>query len=145
MAATDGTEPITEDEFLYRRIPVSQPWYDATSGRVDADAFRPTAADQTGLSPGRAKYLSPEAEAAKGRASKEYRVAVLRAVDLIRAGIILAPRPLTGDPGHLEIPTLTYDNRKSEVARGICLLLANAVDRVEGPFPGKQIPPEPHG
>jgi hypothetical protein len=145
MAATDGTEPITEDEFLYRRIPVSQPWYDATSGRVDADAFRPTAADQTGLSLGRAKYLSPEAEAAKGRASKEYRVAVLRAVDLIRAGIIFAPRPLTGDPGHLEIPTLTYDNRKSDTARGMCLLLAKAVDHVDGPFPGKTLSSVAHG
>jgi hypothetical protein len=145
MPATDGTEPIADDEFLYRRIPVSQPWYDATTGMVDADAFRPTALDQTGLSLGRAKYLSPEGEAAKGRDGKEFRVAVLRAADLIRAGINLAPRPLVGDPGHLEIPTLTYGNRKSESSRGVCLVLAKAVHHVEGPFPGKSVPQAPGG
>jgi hypothetical protein len=145
MDAIEGTEPIADDEFLYRRIPASQPWYDLTTEKVDADAFRPTAADVTGLSLGRAKYLSPEGEAAKGRAGKEYRVAILRAADVMRAGIVLAPRPLTGDPGHLEIPTLTYDNRKSESARGTCLVLASAVDHVEGPFPGRTLPPAPHG
>ncbi len=54
---SDGTEPIDDMEILYRRIPVSQGYYDP---KVDSKpsplAFKPTKSDTTGLSLYRAKY-----------------------------------------------------------------------------------------
>lgn len=42
MAALDGTEPIADEEFIYRRIPVSEKWYDPqTSKHPSPKAFKP--------------------------------------------------------------------------------------------------------
>jgi hypothetical protein len=35
----DGTEPVADDELLYRRIPVSKGWYDEKG--LSAEAFGP--------------------------------------------------------------------------------------------------------
>jgi hypothetical protein len=46
------------------------------------------------------------------------------------------PDPLPGDPGHAEISTLTYQNRKSPLVRRQMVLVATDLClRVEGPFP----------
>lgn len=130
-----GAEPIADDELLYRRIPASLNLYDPSAELfLLPDAFRPNASDTTGLSLYRSKYKSIE-DVARGREGKTYYVAVLRAGDLRAAGIAIVPRPLEGDPGHVELPGLTYENRKSD--RPIewkSLLALKLCIKVEGPF-----------
>ena len=135
MTIPPGTEPITDDELLYRRVPASLNLYEPISEpHLLPDAFRPNANDLTGLSVYRAKYKSLE-QAAQGRVGKEYYVAVLRAGDLRSKGIEVFPRPLEGDPGHAEIPGLTYQNRKEDWALEWKVLLSQELClRVEGPF-----------
>jgi hypothetical protein len=139
MISPDGTEPIDDDEFLYRRIPVSQNWYDPrVDSRPSPEAFKPTQYDDTGLSLSRSKYKSVE-EAARGMEGKKYYVAVLRVGDLRAEGIPVEPRPKPGDPGHAEIPGLTYDNRKTDRAVEWKTLLAQTLClHVEGPFPSER-------
>lgn len=132
----DGTESVADHELLYRRIPVSQGYYDpATDSDPSPLAFKPTRNDSGGLSVYRAKYTTL-ARAARGRPGKRYYVAVLRAGDLRAMGIEVAPRPIRDDPGHAEIVGLTYEERKrmpyyewqTLLAEQLCL-------RIEGPFP----------
>jgi hypothetical protein len=132
---SDGTEPVADDELLYRRIPASQGYYDPAIDPMPSPlAFKPTRNDLEGLSIYRAKYKSVE-EAARGQPGKSYYVAVLRAADLRAVGIDVVPSPLKDDPEHAEIPGLTYDNRKlmpyfewqTLLAEQLCL-------RIEGPF-----------
>ena len=114
MESPPGAEPIADDEILFRRIPASLNLYDPQSQPpLLPDAFRPNANDKTGLSVYRSEYKSLE-ETARGREGKMYYVAVLRAGDLRAAGIEVVPRPLKDDPGHAEIPGLTYDNRRTD-------------------------------
>jgi hypothetical protein len=136
MPALDGTEPIADDELLFRRIPVSQNWYDpAVDSKPSPEAFRPTQVDTTGLSLSRDKYKRIE-EVGRAVQGRRFYVAVLRAADLRAEGIPVEPHPIPDDPGHCEIPGLTYGNRKVDqslewktlLARKLCL-------RVEGPFP----------
>ena len=130
-----GTEPIGDDELLYRQIPVSLNLYDPIlRPHLLPDAFRPNANDITGLSVYRAKYKSIE-QAAQGRSGKQYYVAVLRAGDLRSKGIEISARPLEEDPGHAEIPGLTYQNRHDDRALEWKVLLSQELClRVEGPF-----------
>ena len=129
----DGTEPIADEELLYRRVPASTGWYSSITG-LNSEAFAPRKEDLTGLSVSRQKYKSAEA-AAKGRPGKWYFVAVLRAGDLREKGIEVVPAPRDGDPGHAELPDLNAMNRKTDetierqriLAEELCL-------GVEGPF-----------
>jgi len=128
----NGTEPIADEELLYRRVPTG--WYDPANGSLNPQAFAPHKTnDLTGLSVSRAKYKSPE-EAARGRPGKSYYVAILRTGDLRSKGIEVVPRPRYTDPSHAELPDLNSGNRKTDetlerqgVLRDLCL-------RVEGPF-----------
>jgi hypothetical protein len=131
----DGTEPIADEELLFRRIPASQGWYDPqATPPLNPEAFRANANDTTGLSLYREKYKTID-EAARGREGKEYYVAVLKAGDLRAVGIDIAPRPLEGDPGHAEIPEMNYADRKTDRSRDCKVLLADRLClRVEGPF-----------
>jgi hypothetical protein len=80
----DGTEPVAEDELLYRRIPVSKGWYDEKG--LSPEAFYPRPDEESGISVSRAKYVSVE-KAGQGKSKKGYWVAVLRAGDLRQHGI----------------------------------------------------------
>jgi hypothetical protein len=94
MTELPGSEPVSDDELLYRRIPTSTGWYDANRvPPLEPEAFRPNRNDQAGISVARAKYKSVD-QAAIGRAGKAYFVAVLRAGDLRAAGMEVAARPL---------------------------------------------------
>lgn len=135
MPDKEGDDPIADHELLYRRIPVSQGYYDpAVDLNPSPMAFKPTRDDASGLSVYRAKYKTIEA-AAQGRPGKSYYVAVLRAGDLRAIGIDAVPQPLEADPGHAGIAGLTYENRKrmpylewqTLLAEQLCL-------RIEGPF-----------
>lgn len=129
----DGTEPIADEELLYRRIPESTGWYSPAKG-LSPEAFAPhKTRDATGLSVSRANYKSLR-EAAKGRPGKSYYVAVLRAGDLRRHGIEIVPRPLPGDEGHAELPNLNAGNRKAVETLQSQRILTELCLRVEGPF-----------
>ena len=76
--AEPGAEPVADDEFLYRRVPVSQKWY--SGGKLSPEAFDPRKDETTGISVYRAKHKSL-AEAAQGKSKQGYYVAVLRVSD----------------------------------------------------------------
>jgi hypothetical protein len=134
-----GSEPIEDDELLYRRVPASGGWYDQTTGILKSEAFGPhKTQDISGLSVARAKHSSIE-KAARGRPGKIYFVAVLRAGDLRQRGIDVVPRPDLPnghrDPAHAELPGLNSAVRKTSQTLERQLILANELSlRVEGPF-----------
>jgi hypothetical protein len=116
MTQGPDVDPIADDEVLCRRIPASTGWYGPSrSPPLEPEAFRPNKNDTHGLSVSRQKYKSVE-QAARGQPGKTYFVALLRAGDIRAAGMEVVPRPLPDDPGHAEIPELTYDTRKSKLA-----------------------------
>ncbi len=140
MAEPAGTEPIGDDELIYRRIPVSMSWY--SNGQLSPEAFKPDPQrDITGISVSRSKYKSLE-DAARGPGKKGYFVAVFRARDLRQRGIPVVPRPIHPenpgspeyDPGHAEIPALTAENRNSAAALETKLALTTLAIEVKGPF-----------
>ena len=135
----DGSEPITDEEMLYRRVPASAGWYSPESG-LKPEAFAPhKTLDTTGLSLSRAKYKSAE-DAAQGQPGKSYYVVVLRAADLREQGIAVEPQPLPGDPGHAELPGLNANNRKQDLTLERQRNLVNMALRVEGPFASAEEP-----
>lgn len=130
-----GTEPIADDEILYRRIPASTGWY--AEGVVSPEAFDPRKDEFTGISVYRKKHKSVE-EVAKGKGKKGYYVASLRASDLREHGIEPVPSPILDadppDPGHAELLCLTAENRLTDQALEHKLRLASLCFEVEGPF-----------
>lgn len=131
MHASHGTERVEDDELLYRRIPVSTDWY--KNEDLSAEAFNPRENETTGISLYRAKYKSIEA-AAKGKSKKGYYIAVLRTRELRSNGFRVEPRPREDDPGHVELPDLTCDNRESDEALERKSRLTKLCERVDGPF-----------
>lgn len=137
----DGSEPITDEDVLYRRVPASTGWYSPESG-LRPEAFAPHKTnDTTGLSLSRAKYKSAE-EAARGQPGKSYYVVVLRVADLRRNGIAAEPKPLTSDPSHAELPGLNSGNRKQVLTLERQRILVTLALRVEGPFASTEEPSE---
>ena len=132
----DGIEPISDHEVLYRRIPLSENWYDPQiSPHPSPKAFRPRPDDTTGLSIVRGRYTKVEDVAVNPRGSLYY-VAELRAGDLRQHGIEVVPAPREDDPGHAEIINLSYENRGTDQAEELQVLLARTLCiRVHGPFP----------
>ncbi len=133
----DGTEPILNNEILFRRVPVKTGWYDPEKHPpLQQFAFRPTRHDITPLSVYRAKYKTPEQVAASPRPGARYYVAELRAGDLRAKGINVVPAPRPDDPGHAEITDLTFENKDTSRAIEIQKSLAEELClRVLGPFP----------
>jgi hypothetical protein len=136
MSDRTGTEPIADDELLYRRIPVSTGWFDPTIDTKPSPlAFRPRDDDDTGLSVVRGEPYNSIEAAAGGPSKKGYYVAILRAGDLRKNGILVEPKPIPGLQGHAEIVSLTVVNRDSDEARGMMVMLAHEICiRVDGPF-----------
>ena len=135
MPDPDGTEPLSDDEYIYRKIPVKPGWHNPSiSASPSPQAFNPRKEDTTGLSVDRAKYRTIR-ESAQGPSTQGYYVAVLRVGDLRANGIEVVPRPEGQNPGHAEIPGLTYENRKTDQALEWRTRLAHELTlRVEGPF-----------
>lgn len=132
----EACEPITDDEELYRRIAVSQNYYDPSiSEPPSPKAFRPRKPDETGLSIQRAKFASEEEICTNERGSRYY-VAVLRAGDLRARGIEVVARPLPGNPGHAELPQLRYEDRRARESVERQVMLAHTLClRIVGPYP----------
>jgi hypothetical protein len=116
----DGTEPIADHELLYRRIPISQGWYDpAIDPKPLLQAFRPRSDDVTGISVVRGEPYNTAEQGAQGSSKSGYFVLVLRAGDLRAHGIDVVPRPVEGISGHAEITNLTAMNRDTDQAQRI--------------------------
>jgi hypothetical protein len=131
----DESEPVTDDEELYRRVPASTGWYAPETG-LKPEAFGPhKIRDVTGLSVSRAKYKTAEEAARTDRPGKSFYIAVLRAGDLRKQGIAVEPRPIPDDPGHAELPDLNSSNYKTAATLERQRILASLCLRVEGPFP----------
>ena len=140
MPERDGTEPIADDELLFRRIPDSQGWYDPAQQRpLSPEAFRPNKErDVAGISLWRSAYRSAS-EVTAGQPGKVYYVAVLRMGDLRARGIQVLPDVGPNDPrrgpGHAVIPAMSSANRRSaEVTQLKTVLAEELTIRVEGPF-----------
>ena len=132
----DGTEPITDDEVLYRRSNISLNYFDPESNEpISPKAFKPhRERDKTGLSVFRAKYINPS-KLCDGGSGRRFWVISLRAGDLREHGIEVIPRPSEHAlPGHAELPGLRADNRKETeelqliIAEKLCI-------RIDGPYP----------
>lgn len=137
----DGTEAIEDDEILYRRIPVSQNWYNpGQDPPLSPEAFKPNRHDLNGISLSRGKYDSIE-DVGCEREGRKYFVAVIRAGDLTGKGIEVVPDPIKDHPGidddlgHVMIPKMNYVDRKEDLCREWKNVLATELClRVEGPF-----------
>lgn len=140
---SDGLEPITGDEILYRRIPANPDppgWYDPDgSDRPSPYAFRANEKDTDGISLYRGKYATAGQVCAKGREGKQYFVVELSASDLLENGLALKPAPLDEDIGHCVLRDIRWDNATTDKVRQLRVLLAERLSRrVLGPFPGRR-------
>lgn len=135
MPNPDGSEPIADDEILYRRIPESTGWYQPKLDKpVARHAFRPNKSDVDGISLWRATYVSIE-QAAQGKPGKRYYVALLEAGELRKYGIDVVPDVEGSLPGHAVIPKLHHEDQKSDAVLEATELLANRLCLgVKGPF-----------
>ena len=111
MSIGDGSEPIADDEIVYRRVSDTSGWYDPNSDRPVAwAAFRPNEKDLDGISVWRAKYKSPaEVAATQARPERRYFILVLRAARLRESGIEVKPSPQLGGPGHATLANLNKE------------------------------------
>jgi len=136
MQGQNGTEPVEDDELLFRRIPASQNWYQPSALHpLSPAAFGPHKdRDSRGISVWRAKYRTID-EAARGQPGKAYYVAILRAGRLREAGVEVLPDVEDSGPGHCVLPQLNAAQRRSdEVAQLKWLLAESLVESVAGPF-----------
>ena len=142
MPLLPGEEPVDDDEIIYRRIPLSR--FDAEKRLVAVHAFNPRDADTTGLSVTRAKYHPTIEDVARNPRGSKYYVAVLKVTELRARGIDVVPRPLHAedpqhpeyDPGHAELPQITYDKRHTDDVIQLMELLATQLcGDVRGPYP----------
>lgn len=131
----DGTEPIDDDEIIFRRVPVSMGWYSPETG-CSPQAFTPRPDDDTGICFVRQKYSSAE-EAARGASKKGYWILRLKAGKLRERGIELVPRPVDGSPGHVELPEVSSSAVRDGSRRAEEIILLLAKELIEdgiGPF-----------
>ena len=140
MSELDGNKPLSDDEFLYRRVPE---WQDLWDGKVlGRQAFGPSSVDDSGISLTRSEpYSTPEEEASRGEIGKEYFVAVLKVKKLRAAGIEINLKPVPGNPGHVELPEIRRSNKRTAAAKNLRIKLARELTlEVKGPFKGETPP-----
>ncbi|MGH7135893.1 MAG: hypothetical protein ACREHD_09145 [Pirellulales bacterium] len=125
-------QPISDDETLYRRVPVSQNWI--RGGKILPEAFQPRRDDTTGLSVFRAKFRKLE-DVAKGASKYGYYVLEMRAGDLRTADIEIVPKVDEQVPGHAEIPSLAFQQPETDLSLAHRQRLADdLVTGIHGPF-----------
>ena len=141
---SDASDPLGEDEILYRRI-LSDHYDPSIDDRPSPAAFRPGRHDTTGISFFREKYKTAEELARMAGRRPSYFVASFRCGDLQGAGIEVLPAPLPGqanqvaEPGHVELPELRYE-MKVESSEKQVLLAERLCIEVLGPFPSGSQP-----
>lgn len=128
-----GSAPIPDSAWLLRRIPenagpterVAQPSF---------KAFRPSKEDHNGLSLFLEDEVSAEALCQWGK-GKVYFVGRIQAKQLLDMGLTLTREHDPERPGHVVVPGLNAENRKTEQSEFLQHRLAQAC-RVVGPLPG---------
>lgn len=73
------------------------------------------------------------AQMADGPSPSGYVVAVLSVKTLREYGILIVPRTDGAGPGHVELPDLTYDNRRADASMEMKRILSRCVVTVEDP------------
>lgn len=128
----DGLSPLSDDEVLYRRIPLD--FYDRESSNPPyRDSFRPSPRDTNGLSLFRAKHHAPRDIAPSTR--KPYWLICVTVASLRAAGLSPVPKPTHVHTGHVEIPELTFANRKDKTSEELQLKLVESLwQEILGPF-----------
>src|ERR1043166_6815894 len=107
----DGNEPITDDEFVFRRIPASMNWYNREVSEFSSpQAFTPITHDRDGLSLVRAKYMSAEECGATGMEGRQFYVAIFSVRVLREHNIIVEPDPQECNPGHYTREVSTFSS-----------------------------------
>ena len=140
MTRDDGSEPLADDEIVFRRVTEKSGWYKPESGRPLAWlAFRPNQNDVDGLSVWREKYYKTAKQAAATGAmpGRRYFVVSLRVAQLRQAGIVVEPSPEDGGPGHASLVNVNASAyaENSNSVRGLAEKIASdLIERVEGPF-----------
>jgi hypothetical protein len=139
----DGTEPVDQNERIYRRVHAGTGYYKPNKP-LSPKAFKPLSQDTDGVSVTRAGYVSgPQEAAALGTAGKSYYVLEQRAGDLMASGLTIQPSPIAPDDlGHAVIPEINIlkgENdptllEKMDSAKNVSFV-------VHGPFPGTKPPP----
>ena len=138
---SDGSEPVTPNEILYRRVPPKQVWFDPNEPfPISHYAFCPQKEDLDGISLSRGKYSSAEQAAASGRGA-EYYIAEISADAIFGAGLTVIPDPKPNDPGHCLIRELNrpdYDSssKAKSAIQAKAAQLSDRCIRVAGPHPG---------
>lgn len=111
---SNENDPVLPEEYLFRRILNRKDYIDTSLPFLSIQplALKPTSSDIDGLSFYREKFIGPEAVAKAGRNPTGYRVARLKAQDILNLGLTIIPRPST-IPGHCIVPELTYSYKEN--------------------------------
>lgn len=115
-------ESISDNEIVYRRIPVSRGYYSQDTG-LSPQAFRPDKCDISGISFTREHSRTPEEEALSGESSSGYYIARLRVSSIRAAGLDIHPAPTPENPGHCEISSMRAEMRRTDACREAELIL----------------------
>jgi hypothetical protein len=120
----DEWDPVTDDEYVYRRVLAihvdeSLPMPVAVAG------LGPSKDDQRGISVYRAAFVTPEDLDRGGRRSGEYYVVRLRVGDIRNQGMDVISDPMEPLPGHALIPEIRFglkgDGKKRLNRLRLCL------------------------
>lgn len=139
MAGVRETSPITDDEFVLRRVSEKSGWYKPESVRPFAwVAFKPNEKDVRGLSVWRETYTTPEQAAGNNaRPASRYFLFKLNVGRLREAGVIVEPSTDEGGAGHASLVNLNarrYAEDKNAVQELARTIAEELVECVEGPF-----------
>lgn len=139
----DGTEPVDQNERIYRRVHAGTGYYKPDKP-LSPKAFKPLSQDTDGISVTRARYVNaPQDAAALGTVGKSYYVLEQRAGDLMGVGLTIKPSPQAPDDvGHAVIPELNISKGENDPTLLETMERAKNVSFiVHGPFPGTKPPP----
>lgn len=136
MITGDGSEPITDDEIVFRRVSEVSGYYKPESDRpVSWVAFRPNRNDHTGLSVWREKYKSAEEAAShQARPGTRYYVLALNVGRLRSIGVEVLPTVDEGGTGHASLCNLNTTAEKNSVREFANAIAGSLIERIHGPF-----------
>jgi hypothetical protein len=136
MSALSPTDPISDSEYLLRRVPPGEVWQkpgpEPTSVNVELRA------GESGLSASRSGITTPESLLAQIGASAEkgWLVIAAKVGDLRAFGLRVIPKPEDHDRGHVEIEPAEVDLGRRSVRRALIKLFrvvtTDAQSRIAG-------------
>jgi hypothetical protein len=103
-------DPISDDEYLFRRIPAWLAYVDIDRGTVSPNAFSQGKKDLEGLSFYREQFVDAKTLAMSPEHERgNYFVAKIRAAEMRKLGLTLTPNPMPPLLGHTLVPELRKD------------------------------------